>query len=39
MSYEIHLKNIVMMTLKKILEDAPKIFEEHHMVVEECRGE
>jgi hypothetical protein len=39
MSYEMHLRSIVVVTLKKIPEDTRKAFEEHHMVVEERWGE
>jgi hypothetical protein len=39
MSYEMHLRSIVVVTLNKIPEDTRKAFEERHMVVEERWGE
>ena len=37
MSSEIHLKNIVMVTLEEVSEDARKAFEEHQKIAEERR--
>jgi hypothetical protein len=32
LSYEVHLKNIIMVVLEEVLEDAHKVFEEHQRV-------